>query len=103
MSTTRSPLIIKMEPFHYNDFFDFLRCIEAYRFITRHQKDDIAIREGQVKMGRSAVEPIIGDDLMYEKSEVIGDGKGGFTGITAYEGEYPLPVCLESGFFASRF
>jgi len=92
-----------MEPFHYNDFFDFLRCIEAHRFITRQQEDDVAIREDQVKMERSGVEPIIGDDLLYERIEVIGDGKVGFTGITAYEGEYPLPVCLESDFFAAYF
>ena len=101
LSTIREPVVIEMEPFHHNDFFDLLKGIEAHRFISRQQKDHVAIKEKQVTMERSAVEPIIGDDLIYEKSEVISDGKDGFTGITAYEGEYPLLVCLESGLLAA--
>ena len=50
----------------------------------------------------SVLEPIIGDDLLYEKSEVIGDGKEVFTGITAYEIEGPLVVGLNSRLLAAR-
>jgi len=44
----------------------------------------------------SGLEPIIGNDLIYEKSEVISDGKDGFAGITAYEIEDSLVVRLDS-------
>lgn len=44
----------------------------------------------------SGLEPIIGNDLIYEKSEVISDGKDGFAGITGYEIEDPLVVRLDS-------
>jgi hypothetical protein len=44
----------------------------------------------------SGLEPIIGNDLIYKKSEVISDGKDGFAGITAYEREEPLVVRLDS-------
>ena len=101
LSSIREPPVIKMESFHYNDLFDFLKGIEVHRFISRQQKDHVAIREGQVKMERSGLEPIIGDDLIYEKSEVISDGKDGFTGITTYEIEDSLVVRLDSSLLAA--
>ena len=33
LSSIREAPVIEMEPFHYNDFFDFLKGIEAHRFI----------------------------------------------------------------------
>lgn len=101
LSSIRESPIVEVEPFHYNDLFDFHRGIEVHRFLSRQQKDDVVIREDQVKIEISVLEPIIGDDLIYEKSEVIGDGKDGFAGITAYEIEGPLVVGLDSRLLAA--
>lgn len=50
LSTIREPVVIEMEPFHHNDFFNLLKGIEAHRFISRQQKDHVAIKEKQVTM-----------------------------------------------------
>jgi hypothetical protein len=45
LSSIRESPIVEVEPFHYNDFFDFHRGIKVHRFISRQQKDPVAIKE----------------------------------------------------------
>ena len=45
LGSIRESPIVEVEPFHYNDLFDFHRGIEVHRFISRQQKDAVAIKE----------------------------------------------------------
>ena len=45
LSSIREVPIVEVEPFHYNDLFDFHRGIEVHRFISRQQKEPVAIKE----------------------------------------------------------
>ncbi len=43
LSPVREAPVMEMEPFHYNDLFDFLKGIEAHRLLSREHKDHVAI------------------------------------------------------------
>ena len=64
-SPIRESPIIEMEPFHYNDLFDFHTGIEFHRFLSRQQKDDVAVINDEVKIGSNMLGSIEGDALLY--------------------------------------